>query len=157
MVRRIGEAASGISRTHVQRCHMTRRAMIKPAMPLAGNSHPELAEALAACTSTELVRAEIGAFADGETHVRLPPAVRHTLVFIVQPTCPPANDNLLKLALIADAARAAGAVSIAAIVPYFGYARQERQERREAEGEPRSAQVAARLLAAVGIDDLSRA
>jgi ribose-phosphate pyrophosphokinase len=69
-------------------------------------------------------------------------------VHIVQPTSTPANERLMTLALIADAARAEGAARITALIPYFGYARQDVRK----PGEPRSAQLAARLLAAAGID-----
>ena len=77
--------------------------------------------------------------------------VRDAAVFIVQPTCPPVNEHLLVLALLIDAVRAAGAARITALVPYFGYARQEQRSR---SGDPRSAQVAARLLGSVGLDHL---
>ena len=58
---------------------------------------------------------------------------------------------VMTLALLADAARAAGAARVVGVVPYFGYSR---QEQRSASGDPRSAQVAARLLGAVGLDHL---
>ena len=106
---------------------------------LGGDSHPGLAEELAQQTGADLVPLAIDAFADGESRVKIGASVRGAAVFLVQPTCPPVNDNLVKLALVADAARAAGAFWTGAIVPYFGYAR---QERRSAEGEPRSAQLA---------------
>jgi ribose-phosphate pyrophosphokinase len=77
--------------------------------------------------------------------------VRDAVVFLVQPTCPPVNDHLMVLALLADAARAAGAARVVGVVPYFGYARQEQRSR---PGDPRSAQVAARLLGGVGLDHL---
>jgi ribose-phosphate pyrophosphokinase len=77
--------------------------------------------------------------------------VRDGAVFIVQPTCPPVNDNVMALALLIDAARAAGAARVVAVTPYFGYARQDQRSRR---GDPRSVQVVARLLAAVGLDHL---
>ena len=98
-----------------------------------------------------LVTAEVGAFADGETRVHVSQDVRHANVFIVQPTCPPVNDHLMVLALLADAVRAAGAARITGIVPYFGYARQEQRSR---PGEPRSAQVVGRLLGSVRLDHL---
>jgi ribose-phosphate pyrophosphokinase len=98
-----------------------------------------------------LLRAEIGAFADGETKVYVAADVRDMSVFIVQPTCSPVNDHLMVLALMTDAARAAGANKITAIVPYFGYARQEQRSRN---GDARSAQVAGRLLGIVGVDHL---
>jgi ribose-phosphate pyrophosphokinase len=70
-------------------------------------------------------------------------------VFILQSTCPPVNEHLIVLTLLADAARAAGADRVIAIVPYFGYAR---QEQRNQPGDARSAQVVSKLLGAVGID-----
>jgi ribose-phosphate pyrophosphokinase len=69
----------------------------------------------------------------------------------VQPTSAPTNERLMTLALLADAARAAGAARITAVVPYFGYAR---QDVRKSGGEPRSARLAARLLADAGIERL---
>jgi ribose-phosphate pyrophosphokinase len=110
-----------------------------------------LAEDVACELGADLEPAEIGAFADGELRVYIGGDVRDAVVAIVQPTCPPVNEHLMTLALMADAARAAGAARIIAIAPYFGYARQEQRGR---VGEARSAQVAARLLAAVGVEHL---
>lgn len=118
---------------------------------VSGNAHPALAEALASELGVPLAVAEVTAFADGETRVRVGVEMRDEAVFIMQPTCPPVNDHLLVLALLADAACAAGAARVTAIVPYFGYARQEVRAR---PGDPRSAQVVSRLLGAVGIDHL---
>jgi ribose-phosphate pyrophosphokinase len=120
-------------------------------MLIAGNAHPALAADLARELKAPLVPAEVGAFADGETRVRVAQDVRGAAVVIVQPTCSPVNEHLMVLALLADAARAGGAAAITAVVPYFGYAR---QEQRGGPGDPRSAQVVARLLGAVGIDHL---
>lgn len=118
---------------------------------VAGNAHPALGKSLARELDVPLLRAEIGAFADGETKVHVADDVRNASVFILQPTCPPVNDHLMVLALLADAVRAAGAAYIAAIVPYFGYARQEQRSR---SGDARSAQIAGRLLGAAGLDHL---
>ncbi|HZV06890.1 MAG TPA: ribose-phosphate pyrophosphokinase [Gemmataceae bacterium] len=118
---------------------------------LSGNSHPALAQDLAGELNVPLEPVTITTFADGETSIRITGDVRDALVFIVQPTSPPVAEHLLTLALLIDAARAAGAYRIVALVPYFGYAR---QEQRGHPGEPRSAQVAARLLAAVGLNHL---
>ncbi len=122
-----------------------------PVRIIAGNAHPALAENLSLELKVPLLTAEVGAFADGETRVRIAEDVRHADVFLVQPTCPPVNDHLMVLALLADAVRAAGAARITGIVPYFGYARQEQRSR---PGDPRSAQVVGRLLGSVGIDHL---
>jgi ribose-phosphate pyrophosphokinase len=118
---------------------------------LTGNAHPALAEDLARELDMPLLSAEIGAFADGETRVHVSQDVRDAIVLIVQPTCPPVNDHLMVLALLADAVRAAGAARVIGIVPYFGYARQEQRSR---PGDPRSAQVVGRLLDCVRLDHL---
>jgi ribose-phosphate pyrophosphokinase len=125
--------------------------MSGPLKLISGNAHRTLAEDLAGELDIPLEVAEIGAFADGEIRVFIGGDVRGAVVAIVQPTCPQVNENLMTLSLLADAARAAGAARVMAIVPYFGYARQELRGR---VGEARSAQVAARLLAAVGVDHL---
>lgn len=120
-------------------------------MLIGGNAHPALANSLASELGVEVVPAEITAFADGEMRVRVAASVRNRTVVVVQPTCSPVNDNLMVLALSVDAIRAAGASRVTAIVPYFGYAR---QEQRQVAGDCRSAQVAARLLGLVGLDEL---
>ncbi len=122
-----------------------------PIKLLAGNSHPDLAAKLADELNVPLAAAEVGAFADGETRVHVSQDVRDAAVFIVQPTCAPVNEHLLVLALLTDAVRAAGAARVTGIVPYFSYARQDQRSR---PGDPRSAQVAARLLGAVGLDQV---
>jgi ribose-phosphate pyrophosphokinase len=125
--------------------------MSLPLKLIAGSTHRALAEDLAGELTVALEVAEVGAFADGEVRVRIDADVRGAVVAIVQPTCPPVNEHLMTLSLMADAAHAAGAARVIAIVPYFGYARQEQRGR---VGEARSAQVAARLLASVGVDHL---
>ena len=118
---------------------------------ICGDAHPELGNRLAAELGWPLTAAEITGFADGETRIHIEDELLAATVCILQPTCTPVNENLLKLALLIDAARAAGAARIIGLVPYFGYARQDRRERT---GEPRSAQVAAKLLGSVGLDHL---
>jgi ribose-phosphate pyrophosphokinase len=121
-----------------------------PAITLAaGDAHPRLAEALVRLCAATAVPTTVAAFADGETRVRIEGAVDDADLYIVQPTSTPASERLMTLALIADAARGAGAARITAVVPYFGYAR---QDVRKGPGEPRSARLAARLLAAAGVD-----
>lgn len=118
---------------------------------IPGNAHPTLAANLAQELRCGLEPVEVGAFADGEVRVHVASDVRDAVAVIVQPTCPPVNDHLMILALLIDAIRAAGAARTIALVPYFGYARQEQRSRN---GDPRSAQVVARLLEAVGLDQL---
>lgn len=118
---------------------------------LAGDAHPRLAQDIAREAGLALLPAQLAAFADGETRVQIDADVCGARLGIVQPTPAPVGERLMMLALLADAARAAGAASVAALMPYFGFAR---QDVRGASGEPRSAQLAARLLAAAGIDRL---
>jgi ribose-phosphate pyrophosphokinase len=126
---------------------------LNPPAPIiiAGNAHPTLALALAQKLNLPLTPAEIASFADGETRVHVPGDMQGASVFLVQPTGSPVNEHLMVLALLCDAARAAGAARVTGLVPYFGYARQEVRSRC---GDPRSAQVACRLLGAVGLDHL---
>jgi ribose-phosphate pyrophosphokinase len=126
-------------------------ASLFPIRVIAGNAHPALGEQVARELGLEPSAVELGSFADGEVRVRIEADVCGAVVVIVQPTSPPVNEHLMVLALLADAARAAGAARVVAVVPYFGYARQDRRDR---PGDPRSAQVAGRLLAAVGVDHL---
>jgi ribose-phosphate pyrophosphokinase len=116
---------------------------------VAGDANPELAQDVARLCSARLIPAAVTAFADGETRVRIEAEVSGLDLYIVQSTSAPTNDRLMSLALLADAARVAGARRITAVTPYFGYAR---QDVRKASGEPRSARLAARLLAEAGID-----
>ncbi len=119
-----------------------------PPLVLPGDAHPGLGQAIARAAGLDTVPATLGTFADGETRVSIDGELRGRALFIVQPTSAPTNERLMTLALLADAARAAGAAEVTAVIPYFGYARQDVRQR---EGEPRSAQLAARLLAAAGI------
>jgi ribose-phosphate pyrophosphokinase len=116
---------------------------------VTGEAHPRLAQEIARLLETALIPLSVSAFADGETRVSIGGEVADTDLFIVQPTSPPCNERLMSLALIADAARGAGAARITAVLPYYGYAR---QDVRKNPGEPRSAQLAARMLRCAGID-----
>jgi ribose-phosphate pyrophosphokinase len=116
---------------------------------VAGDAHPELAREIAQRAGAKMIPAAIAAFADGETQLHIEGDVRGTDLYIVQPTSAPTNERLMTLALLADSARAADAARITAVIPYFGYARQDVRKR---PGEPRSAQVAARILKCAGID-----
>jgi ribose-phosphate pyrophosphokinase len=78
--------------------------------------------------------------------------VRGRDVFIVQPTCPPANDHLMELLMMTDACRRASAKRVTAVVPYFGYARQDRRPR--ATRVAIAAKLVANMIASAGVDRL---
>jgi ribose-phosphate pyrophosphokinase len=104
-------------------------ATTEPFALFAGNANPALAHDVARHLNTPLGRVYVGRFSDGEVNVELMENVRGRDVFILQPTCPPANDNLMELLVMVDACRRASAAKITAVVPYLGYARQDRRPR----------------------------
>lgn len=116
---------------------------------LAGNANPELAEEIAARLGVPLTPAKIGRFNDGEVSIQILENVRNSDVYIIQPTCPPVNDNLMELLLVTSAVRRAAAAHVTAVVPYYGYARQDRKERSRV---PISAADVAKMMEAMGID-----
>ena len=118
----------------------------------AGNANPALALDIAKHLQTPLGRAYVGRFSDGEINVELMENVRGRDVFIVQPTCPPTNDNLMELLMMTDACRRASAKRITAVVPYFGYARQDRRPR--ATRVAIAAKLVANMIASAGVDRL---
>ncbi|QJC28517.1 ribose-phosphate diphosphokinase [Enterobacteriaceae endosymbiont of Plateumaris consimilis] len=116
----------------------------------SGNAIPELAKKIADHLYTDLGKAYVGKFSDGETSVQINENVRGDDVFIIQSTCHPTNDNLIELIIIADALRRASAGRITAVIPYFGYSRQDRRLR--SARVPITAKVIADFLSGVGID-----
>ena len=115
-----------------------------------GNANPKLAASIASHLKQPLGKARVERFSDGECNIEILENVRGHDVFIIQPTCPPANDNLIELLIMADALRRASATRVTAVIPYFGYARQDRRVR--SARVPISAKVVADMLASVGID-----
>ena len=113
----------------------------------AGSSHPELAQEICDYLGTDLLDAEVVRFADGEVSVRTNETVRGADVFVIQPTCPPINENLMELLVIIDSLRRASARRITAVVPYYGYARQDRKAQPR---EPITAKLVANLLTKAG-------
>ncbi|GLJ39727.1 hypothetical protein SUGI_0812080 [Cryptomeria japonica] len=93
----------------------------------SGTANLPLAQEIACYMGLELGKIKIKRFADGEIYVQLQESVRGCDVFLVQPTCPPANENLMELLIMVDACRRASARNITAVIPYFGYARADRK------------------------------
>ena len=115
---------------------------------VAGGAGRRLASAIAGCLDVEPASCSGDRFPDGE----LRPCVgdlRGDDVYVIQPTGPPVNDNLVELLLILDACRRSGAERVTAVVPYYGYARQDRRER---SGEAIGARTAADVISAAGAD-----
>ncbi|MBJ7259214.1 MAG: ribose-phosphate pyrophosphokinase [Chthoniobacterales bacterium] len=116
---------------------------------LTGTAHPQLAKAIADYIGVPLGDATVGSFPDGETFVKINENVRGRDVFIIQPTCPPTNQNLMELLILVDAARRASAARITAVIPFFGYARQDRKDQPRV---PITAKLVANLLVAAGVN-----
>eukprot|EP00250_Pteridium_aquilinum_P034862 c8228_g1_i1 orf=81-1364(+) len=93
----------------------------------SGTANLSLAQEIACYMGLDLSKIIIKRFADGEIYVQLQESVRGCDVFLVQPTCPPANENLMELLVMIDACRRASAKTITAVIPYFGYARADRK------------------------------
>ena len=119
----------------------------RPIKLFGGGSNRALANEISAALDVPLAELTIFRFSDGEIGVRIDESVRGEDVFVIQPTCPPVNENLMELLVIVDALRRASADRITAVIPYFGYARQDRKIRPR---EPISAKLVANLLTAAG-------
>lgn len=114
-----------------------------------GTAHQQLATDIAACLDAPLADVKVTAFPDGETFVKINENIRGEDVFIVQPTCPPTNHNLMELMIMVDAAKRSSAGRINAVIPFFGYARQDRKDQPRV---PITAKLVADLLSAAGVD-----
>ncbi len=115
----------------------------------SGSAHRDLALRICKSIGVPLGDAVVSSFPDGETRVKINENIRGRDIFIVQPTCPPTNQNLMELLILIDAARRASAYRITAVIPYFGYARQDRKDQPRV---PITAKLVANLLVAAGAD-----
>jgi ribose-phosphate pyrophosphokinase len=115
----------------------------------SGNANRPLAEEIAKYLHLPVGDAEVSRFSDGEVFVQVNENVRGTDVFVLQPTCPPVNDNLMELLVMIDALKRASARRITAVLPYYGYARQDRKVQPRV---PITAKLVADLLEAAGVD-----
>ena len=115
----------------------------------ACNSHPELAEEIAAIMGKPLGDLEVKQFSDGEICVNLGESVRGVDCFVIQSTSKPVNDNLMELLITIDAMKRASAGRITAVMPYYGYARQDRKAKAR---DPITAKLVADMIVAAGAD-----
>jgi ribose-phosphate pyrophosphokinase len=114
-----------------------------------GNANPELAGEIAKELGKKLGEIMVTRFSEGEVRVKIDDNVRGKDIFIVQPTCPPVNENLMELLIMLDAFKRASAGRITAVIPYYGYARQDRKDQPRV---PISAKLVANLLTVAGAD-----
>ena len=123
--------------------------MMRELKIFSGNANRPLAEEICKHLHLSLCKVSLGKFPDGENYCKIEEDVRGRDVFLIQPTCPPVNDNLMELLIMIDSCRRASADRITAVIPYFGYARQDRKD----EGRvPITAKLVANLISVAGAD-----
>ena len=116
---------------------------------ITGSAHPQLAKEVAIHLDKHLADGITERFPDGECNIKVNEDIRGRDVFVIQPTCPPVNDNWVELMLLLDTLKRSSAGRITAVMPYFGYARKDRKD----EGRvPISAKVVANTLVGAGAD-----
>jgi ribose-phosphate pyrophosphokinase len=113
----------------------------------SGSAHPALAREICDYLGIPPGEVEVRRFADGESYCQILENVRGTDVFVIQPTCPPVDQNLMELLLMLDAFKRSSAARVTAVLPYYGYARQDRKDKPRV---PISAKLVADLLTASG-------
>jgi ribose-phosphate pyrophosphokinase len=116
---------------------------------LSGRANPKLGAEIASYLGIDQGTVELANFPDGEVSVRLTTNVRGCDVFLVQPTGPPVNENLMELLILIDTCKRASAARITAVMPYFGYARQDRKDMGRV---PITAKLVANLITKAGAD-----
>ncbi len=115
----------------------------------SGNAHPLLAEEICRNLSCDLGQSSTERFSDGEFNFQIGENVRGTDVFIVQPTCPPTDQNLMELLIMMDAFVRASAERVTAVIPYFGYARSDKKDRPRV---PIAAKLVSNLIVKAGAE-----
>ena len=116
---------------------------------LSGNANPALAQAICRELGVPLADSLVSRFSEGEIRLKINENVRGKDAFVVQPTCPPTNDNLMELLMMVDALKRASARRITAVIPYYGYARQDRKDQPRV---PITAKLVANLITTAGTD-----
>ncbi len=114
-----------------------------------GRAHPALTGEICRNLGREAGRVTLYNFSDGENYCQIDENVRGADVFIVQPTGPPANHNIMELLIMLDAFKRSSASRVTAVLPYYGYARQDRKDKPRV---PITAKLAADLITAAGAD-----
>jgi len=115
----------------------------------SGKANQPLAKSICSFLNIPLGAISLGKFPDGENFCKIEEDVRGRDVYLVQPTCPPVNDNLMELLIMIDSCKRASAARVTAVIPYYGYARQDRKD----EGRtPITAKLTANLIARAGAD-----
>jgi len=116
---------------------------------LAGNSHPELVQAVVERLNVPLVPCTVKKFSNGEINVKISESVRDEDVFILQSGCSDVNDNFMELLILISACKTASARRITAVIPCYPYARMDKKNKSRA---PITAKLVANMLVVAGCD-----
>lgn len=116
---------------------------------LAGNSHPELAQAVAERLGVPLTPCTVKKFSNGEINVKISESVRDEDVFIIQSGCSDVNDMFMELLILISACKTASARRITAVIPCFPYARMDKKDKSRA---PITAKLVANMITVAGCD-----
>src|SRR5262249_15504329 len=115
----------------------------------SGRGNIRLAENICSVLGDPPGKITLSNFPDGEISVRIEEDGRGGDVYVVQPPCPPVNDNLMELLIMLDAFKRASAARVTAVLPYYGYARQDRKDTGRV---PITAKLVANLITRAGAD-----
>ena len=122
--------------------------MVTPELKIfAGRSNLPLGKEICEFIGVPLGKVTVNSFPDDETYVRIEENIRGCDVFIIQSTCKPANQHIMEMLIMIDAARRASARRITAVLPFFGYARQDRKDQPRV---PITSKLVANLLVTSG-------
>src|SRR5579859_1841258 len=123
--------------------------MLNKLKVFSGRANLPLSEKIARALGDTLGKVTLTNFPDGEVSVRIEEDVRGRDIYLVQPTCPPVNENLMELLVMLDCFKRASAARITAVLPYYGYARQDRKDVGRV---PITAKLVADLISVAGAD-----
>lgn len=113
------------------------------------NSNQELANKISAKLDVPLSTCHVQRFADGEVQIDIEDSIRNDVIFVIQSTSNPVNENLMELLIFIDALKRASAKEINIVIPYYGYSRQDRKAKSR---QPITAKLVANLLETAGAD-----
>jgi len=115
----------------------------------SGRANPELAKRICAYLGLPLGKITLNNFPDGEISCKIDEDVRGRDIFLIQPTCPPVNENIMELLVMIDCFKRASAFRVTTVIPYFGYARQDRKDSGRV---PITAKLVANIITRAGAD-----
>src|SRR5579859_2259357 len=113
----------------------------------SGTANPELAKKICESMKVPMGDMMVSRFSEGEIRIKINEDVQGRDIFIVQPTCPPVNDNVIELLIMLDAFKRASARRITTVLPYYGYARQDRKDQPRV---PITAKLMANIITVAG-------